>query len=177
MAFNENSRVKIPALIHLSKLGYRFLPLGSFQKDPTNNIAIDIFEKALTKINPNHTPEQLDIYKKQVLSYLSNDDLGKVFYSHLINQSDIKLIDFDNFQNNELNCVTEYECVNGLDSFRPDITILINGLPLVFVEVKKPNNPEGVLAERNRINTRLINPNFKKFINITQFMIFSNNME
>jgi type I restriction enzyme R subunit len=50
-------------------------------------------------------------------------------------------------------------------------------LPLVFIEVKKPNNREGVLAERNRIITRCRNPRFRRFINITQLMIFSNNME
>lgn len=50
-------------------------------------------------------------------------------------------------------------------------------MPLVFIEVKKPNNREGVLAERDRINKRFQNPKFKRFANITQFMIFSNNME
>ena len=34
-----------------------------------------------------------------------------------------------------------------------------------------------MLAVRKRIKTRLSNKNLKKFINITQFMIFSNNME
>src|SRR5690606_34431841 len=36
---------------------------------------------------------------------------------------------------------------------------------------------DGVLAERDRINKRFQNSKFKRFINITQFMIFSNNME
>lgn len=177
MTFNEDSRVKIPALIHLSKLGYEFLPLGSFKKDPTTNIAEDIFENALQRINPNHSKDELEIFKKQVISSLANDDLGKVFYNYLINQSGIRLIDFENFENNQLNCVTEYDCENGLEAFRPDITILVNGLPLAFIEVKKPNNREGILAERKRINNRFSNRNFKKFINLTQFMIFSNNME
>jgi type I restriction enzyme R subunit len=34
-----------------------------------------------------------------------------------------------------------------------------------------------VLAERNRIITRSRNPRFRRFINITQLMVFSNNME
>jgi len=50
-------------------------------------------------------------------------------------------------------------------------------MPLVFIEVKKPNNKEGVIAERKRINTRFQNKAFKKFVNITQIMVFSNNME
>ena len=66
---------------------------------------------------------------------------------------------------------------NGRDEFRPDITLLINGLPLIFVEVKKPNNKDGILAEHKRIQKRFSNPRFRNFVNITQFMIFSNNME
>ena len=60
---------------------------------------------------------------------------------------------------------------------RADLVCFVNGLPLVFIEVKKPNNHDGILAERNRIVTRFKNPKFKRFINATQLMVFSNNME
>lgn len=50
-------------------------------------------------------------------------------------------------------------------------------MPLAFIEVKKPNNADGILAERNRINVRLQNKKFRRYLNATQFMIFSNNME
>jgi type I restriction enzyme R subunit len=42
--------------------------------------------------------------------------------------------------------VTELTYQNGDEKFRPDITILINGIPLAFIDVKKPNNQEGMLA-------------------------------
>jgi len=63
------------------------------------------------------------------------------------------------------------------EEFCPDIILLINGLPLVFIEVKKPNNQDGILAEHKRIQTRFQNKKFRKFVNITQLMVFSNNME
>jgi len=67
---------------------------------------------------------------------------------------------------------------NGEDEFRPDIILLINGMPLVFIEVKKPNNRNGVIEEKERIDQkRFQNKKFHKFANITQFMVFSNNME
>jgi type I restriction enzyme R subunit len=177
VAFNENTRVKIPALIHLERLGYTYISLKTASWDPDTNIFTEILDQSLSRINPEATFEEIDIFKKKALASLDNDDLGKVFYSNLVSQSGLKLIDFENFENNTFNCVTELEYEKGLDSFRPDITLLINGLPLVFVEVKKPNNKEGIIAERNRINSRLANKNFKKIINLTQFMIFSNNME
>jgi type I restriction enzyme R subunit len=108
---------------------------------------------------------------------LDNDDLGQAFYQKLTERSGTKLIDFENFNNNSFHVVTELTCQNGDEEFRPDITLLINGMPLVFIEVKKPNNREGILAERERINKRFQNPKFKRFINITQLMLFSNNME
>lgn len=177
MAFNENSRVKIPALIHLERLGYEYLSLKSENWDPETNIFTGILDKSLKRINPNASIEDIELCKKRALGTLDNDDLGLAFFEALKFQGDIKLIDFENFENNSFNCVTELEFQNGLDAFRPDITVLINGLPLVFIEVKKPNNKEGILAERNRINTRFANRNFKKILNLTQFMIFSNNME
>lgn len=48
---------------------------------------------------------------------------------------------------------------------------------MAFIEVKKPNNRDGILAERNRINTRFKNRKFRRFANITQILVFSNNQE
>jgi type I restriction enzyme R subunit len=73
--------------------------------------------------------------------------------------------------------LTELTCRNGDDEFRPEIALLINGMPLVFSEVKKPNSRDGILPERNRINARFKNPKFRRFVNITQLMVFANNME
>jgi type I restriction enzyme R subunit len=108
---------------------------------------------------------------------LENEDLGQTFYGMLTATSGIKLIDFKNFDKNSFHVVTELTCKNGDDEFRPDITLLINGMPLAFIEVKKPNNRDGVLAERERIIARFKNPKFRKFINISQILVFSNNME
>ena len=108
---------------------------------------------------------------------LENEDLGKAFYDKITERSGIRLIDFDNFGKNTLNVVTELTYKKDDEEFRPDITLLINGLPLVFIEVKKPNNLDGILAEHKRIETRFQNKKFRKFVNITQLMVFSNNME
>ena len=113
----------------------------------------------------------------EITLQLDYDDLGRDFYKSLVATSGIKLIDFTNFNNNSFHVTTELTCKNGDEEFRPDITVLINGIPLVFIEVKKPNNKDGILAERKRINDRFKNRKFKRFANITQMMIFSNNME
>ena len=177
MVFSEDSRVKIPCILHLVRLGYDYLSLKNAVWDEQTNIFPDLFTNAITKINPDLPADEIPRLLADVKLLLDNEDLGKAFYERLIERSGIKLIDFENLNNNSFNVVTELTCKNGDDEFRPDITLLINGLPLAFIEVKKPNNREGVLAERNRIITRSRNPKFRRFINITQLMVFSNNME
>ena len=177
MKFNEDSRVKIPAILHLMRLGYQYLSLKGQSWDIDTNIFPDLFRTAICKINPGIENAEAGRLFDDVKLLLDNEDLGKAFFKRLSKRSNTKLIDFENFDNNTFHVVTELTCQNGDEEFRPDITLLINGMPLVFIEVKKPNNREGVLAERDRINKRFQNPKFKRFANITQFMIFSNNME
>jgi len=177
MAFNEDTRVKIPAILHLCRLGYNYTSLSKSKWDENTNIFTDIFYEGIRKINNGIEDEEIKRELEKINLALDNEDLGKEFYEMLTSSSGIKLIDFQNFENNSFNVVTELTCKNGDDEFRPDITLLINGMPLAFIEVKKPNNKEGILAERNRINVRFKNKKFRKFINISQILVFSNNME
>ena len=179
--FDENSRVKIPAIVHTTRLGYRYLSLKESKKqiDSRMNIFKGIFKDSINKINNKEFNDD-DILKilDEIDVELNNKDLGRSFYRSLLDGiNGIKLIDFENIDNNTLNVLTELPYENGEDNFRPDIIILINGMPLGFFEVKKPNNREGILAERKRINDRFHNDKFRKFMNITQILIFSNNQE
>lgn len=177
MIFSEDSRVKIPCILHLVRLGYSYLSLKGATWDEENNIFPEIFHEAIARINPELKSDDSFRVLADVKLLLDNEDLGKAFYERLTERSGIKLIDFENFDNNSFHVVTELTCKNGDDEFRPDITLLVNGMPLVFIEVKKPNNKDGVIAERNRIITRSRNHKFRRFTNITQLMVFSNNME
>jgi type I restriction enzyme R subunit len=177
MAFNENTRVKIPAILHLCRLGYGYVSLSKAQWDITTNIFTDIFHESIKRINPDIEEAAIKKTYENICLALDNEDLGEAFSNMLNATSGVKLIDYKDFNNNSFNVVTELTYKNGDDEFRPDITLLINGMPLAFIEVKKPNNQEGVLAERDRINVRFKNKKFRKFINISQVLVFSNNME
>ncbi|MGZ8982980.1 MAG: type I restriction endonuclease subunit R [Methylotenera sp.] len=177
MKFTEDSRVKIPCILHFVRLGYEYLSLKTATWDLDTNIFPGIFKASIAKINPGIESVDFERLLEDVKLSLDNEDLGKAFYEKLSTRSGARLIDFTDFTNNTFNVVTELTYKNGDDEFRPDITLLINGMPLIFIEVKKPNNQEGILAERNRIITRCQNPRFRRFVNITQLMVFSNNME
>jgi type I restriction enzyme R subunit len=177
MAFNEDSRVKIPALLHLMRLGYSYISKYKQKRIEQTNIFPDIFKESLTRINPQVSESEVNLLLDEINLKLDYEDLGQDFYKNLVSESGIKLIDFENFNNNSFHVTTELTCKNEDEEFRPDITILINGIPLAFIEVKKPNNKDGVLQERSRMNARFKNKKFRRFANITQLMIFSNNME
>lgn len=180
--FNEATRVQMPAMVHLTRLGYSYFgkiseDMAGKVYDPDTNILIDVFKKQFEYLNPSSKGEFNNIMRS-IRQELDNDDLGKSFYRRLTTVSPIKLIDFENPQNNKFHFTAEFTCKNGQDEFRPDITLFVNGLPLCFVEVKKPNNHGGIVAESKRMNfERFPNKKYRRFINITQLMIFSNNME
>ena len=180
--FNEATRVQMPALVHLTRLGYKYYgkiteDMADKDYDPDTNILKQVFVEQFGVLNPERSGEAEEILKT-IRQELNNDDLGKSFYKRLISVSPIRLIDYDHPENNVYHCTAEFTCQNGQDNFRPDITLFVNGLPLVFIEVKKPNNHGGMVAESERMNKqRFPNKKFRRFINITQLMIFSNNME
>ena len=180
--FNEATRVQMPAMVHLTRLGYSYFgkineDMAGSVYDPDTNILTDVFKQQFEHLNPSAKGEFAQTLRA-IRQELANDDLGKSFYKRLTTVSPVRLIDFDNPWNNSFHFTAEFTCKNGQDEFRPDITLFVNGLPLCFVEVKKPNNHGGMVAESKRMNReRFPNKKFRRFINITQFMIFSNNME
>ena len=182
---NEDTRVKIPAILHLTRFGYKYFSLRdkSFEIDRTSNIINNVFRQQFLKINNlisnKGNEEIIDKILQEISLELNQDDLWREFFNRLIGkwESSYQLIDRKNFKNNSFHVCTELTCKNWENEFRPDITVFVNGLPLSFIEVKKPNNPEWIKAERDRIAMRFQNPAFRRFINITQLLIFSNNME
>ena len=181
MIRNENSRVKIPALVHLTRLGYRYIK----QKDcsgaycPKTNIFKGILRDSINRLNGTALTEtDVDSLVEELAIKLNTDDLGRAFYKILLNGfNGLRLIDLEDEARNSYHVVTELTYQNGEDEFRPDITLLVNGLPLAFIEVKKPNNRDGIIAEHTRMNKRFAKKVFRRFANITQIMVFSNNME
>lgn len=181
----EDSRVKIPALVHFTRLGYTYMSIKdkecNVDYDGDTNIFYSQFLSAVNRIN--QTELTLEDAKKiigELKIKLDNDDLGKSFFKILQSGIDgIKLIDFSDITGtkNDYTVVTELPYENGDDNFRPDIVVLINGMPLSFIEVKRQNNREGILTERSRMERRFSNKIYRRFVGITQFTVFSNNNE
>lgn len=180
--WNEATRVQMPALVHLTRIGYTYFgkiteDMAGSVYDPDTNILVKVFKEQFAKLNPDRAGEAESMLRT-IRQELDNDDIGESFYKRLKAVSPIKLVDYEKPENNTYHCTAEFTCKRDEDEFRPDITLFVNGLPLVFIEVKKPNNNGGMVAEAERMNKiRFPNRKFRRFINITQLMLFSNNME
>lgn len=184
LKFDENTRVKFPATVQFLRIGYNYQPLRSGEIDFETKIFKNRFKPAISRINNKDFNEsEIEEIIADINAVIKNNDLGKEFYNWLISPDNkVKLIDFDNIENNDFAVVNELPFSpkekTERGSFRPDINILINGIPLAFLEVKKPNNEGGIQKEFDRmINQRLRNDDFKKYFNMLQIVAFSNNMD
>lgn len=191
-AFCEDSRVKFPTLMHLMGMGFKYVSLKGLKTkyviapktefDPLTNILTDYFTEAYNKLNPNVEIGAAGKLLAKIQSSLMNDDLGRQFYNEILLNTGERIIDLSSpanfYKNNTFQVTTEMTCGDkDSDNYRPDITLFVNGLPLVFIEVKKENNHKGILAETDRMKQRFVNPKYRRFLNLTQIMVFSNDME
>ncbi len=162
MPHNEITRVQVPALMHLAKLGYDFIPTNSKPNlDTATNILTDSFTQAFERLNPTKNAQDSLTEMKKRLNY---NDLGKSFYEYLL-KSEHQIIDFDNPNNNLYEMMAELP----YKSFRPDITLFINGLPLVNIEVKQPL-PDKALKKKEIATSNAIKTlKTKFFITLRKF--------
>lgn len=182
--FNEDTRVKFPATIHFLRLGYNYesynKSLENGNIDKNTKIFKHIFKSSISKINKRtFNDEEIEELLIEINKVISFNDLGKEFYQWLINPMEkIKLIDWDNVNDNTFTIVNELKFgEQDAGHFRPDVNILINGIPLAFLEVKKPNNDGGIQVEFDRmVNKRYEQVEHKKYFNMLQLTCFSNNM-
>ena len=92
-SWNEDSRVKIPTVIHLARLGFKYISKNNQEIDPETNIFKEIFYQNLKRINPNLKASDFEKLYGQIKLSLTNEDLGKEFYEKYLKNPSIKLID------------------------------------------------------------------------------------
>ncbi|MDB6227486.1 DEAD/DEAH box helicase family protein [Lactobacillus amylovorus] len=182
--YNELTRVQLPAVLHLVKLGYKYFSYKQNKQDidTETNIFVPECKRQFLKLNPEATDSDFEKEFKDIKLELGYNDLGRSFFNRIqgTSNSNYKFIDWENFSNNSFKIAIEVPCINGEEEFRPDITVYINGFPLSYVEVKQPNairdKTTGMKSEFNRMTVRFKNQKFRKFHNITQLICFSDNM-
>ena len=111
-----------------------------------------VLKSSLLRLNP-QIPEEVinDVMKSLVRDYTGTDIVATNYdlYNKIRNQIQVKvkrngkedfdfvkLVDFDNPQNNTFTAVSQMWIQGKVYWRRPDVLIFVNGLPLVFIELK-----------------------------------------
>ena len=150
----------------------------------------DILKRQLRKLNPNIPQEKLDeIYRDLTADFTESDLVSKnyVLYKKIRDYIKVdfrkdgkptfelaKLVDFDNPENNDFTAVSQMWIQGRYGWRRPDILIFVNGLPLVFIELKN-----GIVKLQEAYNKNL--QDYKKTIPnlfaFNQICVLSNGLE
>ena len=88
MARPEDSRVKIPALVHFTRLGYKYMSIKKMVRgsdyDADTNIFYELFRESLNRINGTDlSVEDIKKIVEEMKIKLANEDLGKAFFVFL----------------------------------------------------------------------------------------------
>lgn len=83
--FNEATRVQMPAMVHLTRLGYTYFgkiteDMAGTVYDPDTNILINVFKEQFARLNPTHVGEVEQTLKTIRQEYDRNDILKKDAY-------------------------------------------------------------------------------------------------
>jgi len=142
MAYQTEDQLEKAFIQQLQTQAYEYLKINS-EAELINNL-----RNQLQKLN-NYTFTDNE-WEQFFKSKIANQNSGIEEKTTLIQEDHIQILDCDdgtkkniylldksNIHNNQLQVINQYEVADGQRSNRYDITILINGLPLVHIELKK----------------------------------------
>ena len=149
-----------------------------------------VFLNALKRINPQIDTEILEgIVRDFRKDYTATDmvDTNYRFYNLIRNgvkvkvrkngKEDfdiVKLIDFDNADNNDFHCVNQMWIKGRFRYRRPDVLLFVNGLPLVFIELKNSTVKVEESYNKNLVSYRKDIPNI---FALNQICVLSNGLQ
>ena len=158
MSLTEANTIQEYILKILQKLDWEYLPPESIQRKDTDILLKETLAQKLQDLNPEikEEPQRAHevIYQLEKIIHTTQDGLIKaneefskwlkgdktMRYGQNNQDVSIKLIDFDNIQNNTFQITKEYSVKSPSTgkTKRPDIILFVNGIPLVDIETKSP---------------------------------------
>lgn len=158
-AWNEETLVENRMIDQLQKLGYTYVHGMELDKERTSQIEVILKERlaeSIQRLNPWINENNLNKVVRNVthMDTTSLMEANQHFHELLINQlsvqqdvgsgrknQTVKLIDFDNIDNNDFIITSQLSYTHANNTIRPDIMLYVNGLPLVVIECKSPALP------------------------------------
>ncbi|MGL5749066.1 MAG: type I restriction endonuclease subunit R, partial [Paraclostridium sp.] len=159
---NEYTLVELPAIEYLISLGYTYIDGKELTPDmgERDSLSEVILSKrmfnSLKKLNPSISGENINkiIRQLQRPEFLGSGllEINEKIYDYIVNlqltvdeiiegkkeKVTVKLIDFDNCDNNDFLVVNQFVVKGEQETIRPDLVIFINGMPIAVIECKSP---------------------------------------
>ncbi|MCP9903157.1 type I restriction endonuclease subunit R [Cyanobium sp. BA5m-10] len=180
MAGDERQFVEAPALEQLKGLRWSHLDGTTLVPEKSNHrsslkdvVLTPNLEQGIQRINPWISEDNLRKVVREVtlIQFSTLMESNKWFWERLTQYFSVdqdlgsgrrgqtlKLIDFDNPENNEFLCVDQFKIQGPSQNIIPDILLFVNGLPLGVIECKSPfvTDPmaEGINQLRRYANLR-----------------------
>ncbi len=144
----------------LQAQGYRYFNGADLDRSPDAVVLEDTFKVALKRLNPD-LPESARVEAFQHVLHLGSNDImtnNEKFHQMLTDgvtveyfkQGEtvglqVRLIDFEQPQNNDFRVVNQFVIKENNQSKRLDVALFVNGLPLVVVELKSAVSEKATL--------------------------------
>ena len=128
------------------------LPDGTGRGNKKECVLPQVLREALARLNPGIPQDKLDVIAKDLCRDFSATDMTATtykYYNQIRNGIKItfrrngkedfdfvKLVDYDTPENNTFTAVSQMWIQGRVYWRRPDVLIFINGLPMVFIELK-----------------------------------------
>ena len=176
---DELHKVEIPAIEQLEQLGWTYIhgakltPEAGARAYLRDVVLVEQLNAAIKRINPWITDENLKKVSREIThpNFVGLMEYNHAIYQTLVNYQSVeqdlgkgrkgqtvKIIDFDNLDNNEFICTNQFKVEGANQNIIPDIVCFVNGLPLAIIECKSPyiTSPmsEGINQLRRYANLR-----------------------
>lgn len=176
-AFNENT-VELAALEYFSELGYRTLhgpDIAPGEPGAERDSYEEVFlwgrlRDAIRRVNPGTSPALADEAIKRVRRAESQSPIDENYRLHQLVTEGVPvehrdadgslrttrlwLVDFEQPENNDWVAINQFTIVENGKNRRPDVLVLVNGMPLALLELKNPAGEHATLKSAwNQVQT------------------------
>ncbi|KGP74489.1 type I restriction endonuclease subunit R [Pontibacillus yanchengensis] len=191
--WNEKGLVENRVLEHLRKLGYTYAHGSSMDQERDTQTELVLKKRlanAIQRLNPWINENNLTKTVRSIthMDFSSLMEANQHFHELLINSisvtqdlgkgrkgQTVRLIDFENLENNEFLVVDQFSITNAQGTIRPDVLVFVNGIPFVVIECKSPTlHPDKQISQGVTQLKRYQKENETLF-HYTQFLIATSN--
>ncbi|AKB32907.1 Type I restriction-modification system, restriction subunit R [Methanosarcina siciliae HI350] len=200
--YSEDSLVEKSAILEFKKLGYTYLncfhekirldgkgTLG--RKTKSEVLLVRKLNEAIKKLNPDICGEaeelaiqELEKDRSRLSSVKANQEVYSIIKNGVkvkvrnkkgeLEDQTVKIIDFENPENNDFFLASQFWITGDIDTRRTDLLGFVNGIPLIFIELKAPGRKVKEAYDDNLTDYKEVIPQLFWY---NAFIILSNGRE